>query len=74
MTLPVVLTVLDVDPLDAPGNFRFFKGVSFGRLALILVILNGDIAPRIVVFFALVVGISMITLSSFLTKTLFFSD
>lgn len=74
MTLPVALIALYVDALDVPGSLLFFQEAYYGHLTLILMILNDDIAPRIVVVFALVVGVSTIALSSFfLMKPLFFS-
>ncbi|CEP09284.1 hypothetical protein [Parasitella parasitica] len=50
---------------DAPGSFRFFEGASYGLLTLTLMIPKGDIAPKIVVVFALVVGVSTMALSPF---------
>lgn len=60
--MPIALIVLGMDALDAPGNFYFFEGASYGRLLLILIIPNGDIVPRIVEVFALVVGASTVVI------------
>lgn len=72
--VPVTLVALDVDALDVPGNLRFFEGASYGRLNLKLMIPNGDIAPRIVVVFALVVSVSTIALSPFFDQPIVFSN
>lgn len=73
MTLPVALIALYVDALDVPGSLRFFQEAYYGRLTLILMIPNDNIASRIVVVFALIVGVFTIALSPFfLIKPLFF--